>query len=86
MKAREDFERFMLEGSVSLDSDKVDPGSEKIMCDIYCAQSMILEKSLPFSEGSATGENVLVQGNGMDVISVPLHKMNLKSDLISSQS
>ena len=32
---------------------------------------------------SATGENVLIQGIGMDVISIPLHKINLKSDLIS---
>ena len=42
---------------------------------------MILERSLPcsealpFSQVSATGENVLIQGIGMDVISVPLHKI-----------
>ena len=29
------------------------------------------------------GENVLIQGIGMDIISVPLHRINLKSDLIS---
>ena len=44
---------------------------------------MILEGSLPFSEVSATGENVLIQGIGMDIISVPLHRINLKSYLIS---
>ena len=44
---------------------------------------MILEGSLPFSEVSATGENVLIQGIGMDIISVPLHRINLKFDLIS---
>ena len=44
---------------------------------------MILERSLPFSDVSATGENVLIQGIDMDVISVPLHKINLKSDLIT---
>ena len=48
-----------------------------------CAQSMILEGSLPFNEVSATGENVLIQGIGMDIISVPLHRINLKSDFIS---
>ena len=53
------------------------------MRDTCCAQSMILEGSLPFSEVSATGENVLIQGIGMDIISVPLHRINLKSDLIS---
>ncbi|XP_071824592.1 uncharacterized protein [Apostichopus japonicus] len=82
-KIREDFEPFALEGSVSLESDKVDPKPIKIMRDTCCAQSMILEGSLPFSEVSATGENVLIQGIGMDIISVPLHKMNLKSDLVS---
>ena len=53
------------------------------MRDTCCAQSMILEGSLPFSEVSATGENVLIQGIGMDIISVSLHRINLKSDLIS---
>ena len=80
---REDFEPSVLEGSVSLDSDKIDPKPIKIMRDTCCAQSMILEGSLPFSEVSATGENVLIQGIGMDIISVPLHRVNLKSDLIS---
>ncbi|PIK60809.1 hypothetical protein BSL78_02290 [Apostichopus japonicus] len=54
-KIREDFEPFVLEGSVSLESDKVDPKPIKIMRDTCCAQSMILEGSLPFSEVSATG-------------------------------
>ena len=56
------------------------------MRDTCCAQSMILEVSLPFSEVSATGENVLIQCIGMDFISVPLHhvhRINLKTDLIS---
>ena len=38
---------------------------------------------MPFSEVSATGENVLIQGIGMDIISVSLNRINLKSDLIS---
>ena len=41
-KIREDFEPFVLEGLVSLDSDKVDPEPVKIMRDTCCAQSMIL--------------------------------------------
>ena len=79
---REDFEPFVLKGSVSLYCDNVDPKPIKIMRDTCCAQSMILEGSLPFSEVSATGDNVLIQGIGMDIISVPLHIINL-SDLIS---
>ena len=53
------------------------------MRDTCYAQSMILERSLPFTEISATSENILIQGIGMDIISVPLHRINLKSDLIS---
>ena len=82
-KIREDFEPFVLEGSVSLEGDEFDPKPIKIMRETCCAQSMILERSLPFTEMSATRENVLIQGIGMDNISVPLHKMNLKSDLVS---
>jgi hypothetical protein len=82
-KIREDFEPFVLEGLVSLEGDEVSPKPIKIMRDTCCAQSMILEGSLPFSKVSATGEDVLIQGIGMDIISVPLHKIKLKSDLVS---
>ena len=44
---RKDFEPFVLEGSVSLDSDNVNPKPIKIMRDTCCAQSMILEGSCP---------------------------------------
>ena len=82
-KVREDFKPFVLDGVVSLDGDEVDPNPIKIMRDTCCAQSMILESSLPFSDSTATGESVLIQGIGMDIISVPLHKINMKSDLVS---
>ena len=82
-KIREDVDPFVLEGSISLVGDEVDPKPIKTMRDTCCAQSMILERSLPFSEMSVTADNVLIQGIGMDVISVPLHKMNLNSDLVS---
>ena len=49
---REDFEPFVLEGSVSFDGDKVDPKPIKIMRDTCCAQSMILEGPLPFCKVS----------------------------------
>ena len=82
-KVREDFEPFVLEGFVSLSSDSVSPKPIKVMRDTCCGQSMILEDTLPFGHESSTGTNALIQGIGMDTISVPLHKMNLKSDLVS---
>ncbi len=82
-KVREDFKPFVLEGFVSLSGDDVSPKPIKIMRDTCCAQSMILEDALPFDIESSTGTNALIQGIGMDCISVPLHKMNLKTDLVS---
>ena len=72
-----------LKGLISLDSDEVDPKAKRSCVTLVVHSQCFLEGSLPFSEVSATGENVLIQGIGMDIISVPLHKMNFKSDLIS---
>jgi len=81
-KVREDFQPFVLEGSVSLNDDE-NNRPIKIMRDTCCAQSMILESALPFTENTATGESVLIQGIGMDVINVPLHRISLKTNLVS---
>ena len=82
-KVREDFEPFVIEGEISLDNEEDSLKSIKIVRDTCCGQSMILEGSLPFSDATATGEHVLVEGIGMNIIKVPLHKMNLKSGLVS---
>ena len=79
-KVREDFKPFVFEGSVSLD-DVVKP--IKIMRDTCSAQSLMLEGTLPFSEVSSTGTFALIQGIGMEIINVPLHKVNLNSNLVS---
>ena len=55
-KIREAFEQFVLKSSVSLEGDEVYPKPVKIMRDTCCAQSMILERSLPFSEVSNRGK------------------------------
>jgi hypothetical protein len=45
---------------------------------------MILEGVLPLSGETALGSNVLVCGIGMTFIPVPLHKVQLESELISN--
>ena len=80
-KVCEEFEPFVLEGVVSL-GDNGSPKPIKIVRDTCCARSMILEGTLPFNEDSSAG-NALIQGIGMEIISVPLHKINLTSDLVS---
>ena len=68
---------------MSLNGDNVNTTPVKIMRDTCCAQFMILEGSLPFSTKSATGESMLIQGIGMNIMNVLLHKMKLKTDLVS---
>ncbi len=71
---------FLRPGFVSL------TGSPNVECvqilrDTGSAQSFILEDVLPFSDVSYTGANVLVCGIEMVCVSVPLHVVNIKSDL-----
>ena len=47
------------------------------------SQSLLLEGILPLSDQSYTGSDVLIQGVGLGVISVPLHVVNLYTDLVS---
>ena len=83
-KVSENFEPFVLEGVVSLGDDK-NQQPIKIMRDTGCAQSMILARTLPFDENSSTGLSALIQGVGMEIINIPLHEIDLKSDLVSGR-
>ena len=68
-------------GYVSLPGS--DPKPVRILCDTGASQSVVLEGVLPFSNKTTLGSSVLVCGIGMTFIPVPLHKLHLKSDLIS---
>lgn len=73
---------FLLAGYMSLaDSSVVE--CVRILRDTGSAQSFILDGVLPFSDASYTGENVLVRGIEMSCVSIPLHTVNLKSDLVT---
>ena len=76
------FKPFISEGFVSFVGDShLQP--IKILRDTGAFQSLILEEALPFSEKSSVGANVLISGVEGGVISVPLHKVDLHSDLVS---
>ncbi len=45
-------------------------------------ESFISENALPFSSESYTCSNVLIRGIGLNVVSVPLYKVLLVSDLV----
>jgi hypothetical protein len=54
-----------------------------ILRDTGTTQSLIVENILPFSESSATGARVLILGIELGLLEVPLHKVHLKSDLVT---
>ncbi len=75
------YDPFILHGYVSLSESEYKPVS--ILRDTGSTQSFILEEALPFSSASHTGASVLVRGIEMGCAHVPLHKVNLQSDLVS---
>ena len=54
-----------------------------ILRDTGAIQSLLVEDTLPLSEKTATGSQVLIQGIELGVIPVPLHRVHLSSDLVS---
>ena len=64
--------------------DENHPKSNYILRDIGASQLLLLlESILSLSNGSHTRSNVLLQGVELGVVSVPLHMVNLKTNLVS---
>ena len=75
-----DFSDFCMEGEVSLVDHASNPQPITIVRDTCCAQTLILDSVLPFSDST---KNVLIKGVGTEYMKVPLHEINLKSNLVS---
>lgn len=73
---------FIFDGTVSL-PDVGQSQRIKILRDTGATQSLILQGTLPFSDESSLHESVLISGVEGGIIQVPLHSINLKSDLVS---
>ena len=83
-KIKEEYLPFVSEGFVSICGDsQQQPVKIKMLRDTGATQSLLLESVLPLSEQTSTGANVLIQGVECGYISVPLHKIYIKSDLVS---
>ncbi|CAC5410428.1 unnamed protein product [Mytilus coruscus] len=78
----EDYIPFMSDGFVSI-VDNTTSQSIKILRDTGASQSLLLESVLPLSEETSVGASVLLQGVELGCIDVPLHRIYLKSDLIT---
>ena len=80
---QEVYEPFLSEGTVSLLHDKSITKPIRILRDTGASQSLILTEAIPLSEKSHSGKSVLIQGVECGLVTVPLHQVNLKSDLVS---
>lgn len=79
-----DYKPFLSQGFVSLDdSSKTHTVKILQLRDTGAAQTLSLEGVLPLSEQTFTGRTVLIQGVELGVINVPLHRICLKSYLIT---
>ena len=78
------FEPFIHNGFVLLSSDLTNSNPVKILRDTGASQSHLLANTLPFSDVSFTGTDVLNKGvDSTEFTSIPLHNTYLSSDLVS---
>ena len=78
----QEYQPFLSKGSICLP----DSGIEipiTILRDTGANQSLLLEGSVPLSKQTSTGADVLIQGVTVEPLRVPLHKVELKSDLVT---
>ena len=82
----ENYKLFISEGVVSLVGDGNSSQKVKILRDTGATQSLMLDSALPLTENtcSFTGANVLISGVEIGVLEVPIHEVNIKSNLINS--
>ena len=80
---QEVYEHFLSEGTVSLLHYKSIVKPLRILRDTGAFQSLILAEAIPLSESSSSGKSVLTQGVECGLVTVPLHEVNLQSDLVS---
>lgn len=77
------FEPFTFNGKVSLPEAPHNVRSVRILRDTGGSQSVILANVLPFSEKSACGYNVFLNGIEFGCVPRPLHRVRLQSELVS---
>ena len=79
----ENYKHFISEGVVLLVGDESSSHKVKILRDTGATQSLMLDSVLLLTENSFTGANVLISGEEMGILEVPLHEVNIKSSLIN---
>ena len=77
------YEPFIFNGLVSLTGQPNDQKSVRMLRDTGASQSFLLTDAFQLSEATSCGSNVLVQGIEMGVLTVPLHRVHVQTDLVS---
>ena len=80
-QVKSDYSAFMSDGQVSLVGSNVKV-PVKILRDTGAFDSYILSSVLPFCQHTDTGDCILMQGMGLTVLPVPVHKLALDCDLV----
>ena len=75
------YEPFVSEGLVSL-TEGGDTVAVRILRSTGATQSLMASNVLPLSAQTSINASVLIQGVGLEVISVPLLQIHLQSELI----
>ena len=76
------YQPFIFEGLVSMTEDGI-PVQIRLLRDTGATQSLMVQNVLPFTDQSSEGASVLVQGVELGIVKVPLHRVFLKSNLVS---
>ena len=76
------YKPFISEGLVLLTEDGI-PVPIKILRDTGATHSLMVQNVLPFTDQSSAEASVLVQGVELGIVKVPLHRIFLKSNLVS---
>ncbi|XP_013875699.1 uncharacterized protein LOC106525872 [Austrofundulus limnaeus] len=74
---------FLMKGEVSVAGGEKVPVT--ILRDTAASRSIILNSVLPLSDETSLNSFELVQGFGMKFVNVPLHRVHLKSELLSGE-
>ena len=76
------YKPYLSQGFVATD-DLTSHVPIQILRDTGASQTLIYEGVLPLSEKTATGKSVLLNDVQLGTFRVPLHKINLKSNIIN---
>ncbi|XP_076876436.1 uncharacterized protein LOC143525877 [Brachyhypopomus gauderio] len=77
------FEPYIIEGSVALSPLDHCHRPVRILRDTGAAQSFMLASVVPLSADTSCGSEVLVQGIDLSILRAPLHKIYLRSALVT---